>query len=61
MVTKLRNTLLVVMGEDTKEQARATAHDYTPFLLRGEDGSSTSRAMQAILTRCNNALTQRGN
>lgn len=59
-VKKLRDTLLTVMNEDRKEASRGEQHNYTPFLVKGDDGSNFDKAIRLLLARCNNALTQRG-
>lgn len=58
-VKKLRDTILVVMHEDSKEERRAEAQGYDPYLLKGETGGTWDKAMRSVLARCNNALAEK--
>jgi len=58
---KLLQALRVIQNEDRNEALRAETHNYTPFLIRGEEGSTYDRAIRTLISRLNAGLAQRGN
>lgn len=55
-VQKLRKALMTVLNQDLREARRAEALEYQPFLFRGTANSKWHKAINLLVTQCDDSL-----